>query len=225
MKQTLTAWLAGASGLVGRETLAALLEDRSFSRVVAVVRRPFVTPHAKLEEWVVNFDALEPALAGGQADVAICCLGTTIKKAGSREQFRHVDHDTVLAFARAARAASVPHFLVVTALGADPGARTFYSRVKGEVEEALTELGFPALTIARPSLLLGERAEFRLGEQLAAPLMRFMPARIRGIEARTVGCALVQLARVPAHGKHIVLSDELQAIGRKRAAPADLPDA
>jgi uncharacterized protein YbjT (DUF2867 family) len=108
----------------------------------------------------------------------------------------------------------VRHFLVVTALGADSGARTFYSRVKGEVEEALTELGFPALTIARPSLLLGERAEFRLGERLAAPLMRFMPARIRGIEARTVGRALVQLARAPAHGKRIVLSDELQALGR-----------
>jgi uncharacterized protein YbjT (DUF2867 family) len=222
MKQTLTVWLAGASGLVGRETLAALLEDPGFGRVVAMVRRPFVTPHAKLEERLVNFDTIEPALAGGQADVAICCLGTTIKNAGSREQFRRVDHDYVIAFARAARTASAQHFLFVSALGANSDARTFYSRVKGEVEEALTQLGFPALTIARPSLLLGERAEFRLGERLAALLMRFMPASIRGIEARSVGRALVQLARAPAHGKRIVLSDELQALGRKRPASEDL---
>jgi uncharacterized protein YbjT (DUF2867 family) len=225
MKQTLTVWLAGASGLVGREALAALLEDRCFSRVVALVRRPVLTPHAKLEERVVDFDSLEPALAGGQADVAICCLGTTIKNAGSREQFRRVDHDYVLAFARAARAASAQHFLFVSALGADPAARTFYSRVKGEVEQALTGLGFPALTIARPSLLLGERAEFRLGERLAAPLMRFMPASIRGIEARSVGRALVQLAGAPAHGKRIVRSDELQTLGLKRPASAGLPPA
>lgn len=206
-------WVVGATGLVGRETVQALVADPAFSKVVAVVRRPVGLPHPKLEERVVDFDALERALAGTSVDVAVCCLGTTIKQAGSQAQFRRVDHDYVLAFARAALAAGAKHFLVVTALGADARSRVFYNRVKGEVEEALTALPFRALTIARPSLLLGERAEMRLGERLLAPLSRFFPARFRGIEGRTVARALVRLAREPAHGRRVIASDELARLG------------
>lgn len=206
-------WLAGATGLVGHEVLTCLLEDRTFSKVLTVVRRPSARSHAKLDERVVDFAALESALAGEAAEIAICCLGTTIKQAGSQESFRRVDYDYVLAFARAARAAGVQHFMVVTALGASASSRTFYNRVKGEVEASLGELGFPALSIARPSLLLGERAEFRLGERLLAPVAKFLPAKVRGIEARTVARALVMLARAPARGTRVISSEELQRLG------------
>ncbi len=120
----------------------------------------------------------------------------------------------MLAFARAARAAKVQHFLVVTALGANAASLTFYNRVKGQVEDALKNVGFPALTVARPSLLLGERKQFRLAERAFAPLSKLLPEKVRGIEARTVARALVTLARAPAKGRRIVLSDELQRLGK-----------
>ena len=213
MSEGARVWLAGATGLVGRETLNALLEDRAFSKVLTVARRPVGLSHPKLDQRTVDFDALETALAGEVAEIAICCLGTTIKQAGSQANFRRVDHDYVMAFARAARAAGVQHFMVVTALGASASSRTFYNRVKGEVEAALAQLGFPALSIARPSLLLGDRADFRLGERLLAPVAKFLPAKVRGIEGRTVARALVMLARAPAKGTRVVPSDELQRLG------------
>ncbi len=207
-------WLAGATGLVGRETLLQLLEEHAVTSVVAVVRRPSGIKHPKLEERSVDFEDLEASLGSGEADIAICCLGTTIKQAGSQEKFRRVDHDYVLAFARAAHAAKVQHFLVVTALGANAASLTFYNRVKGQVEEELRNLGFRALTLVRPSLLLGDRKEFRLGERVMAPIAKLLPAKVRGIEARTVARALVSLARVPAQGQRIVSSDELQRLGK-----------
>lgn len=213
MTDAIHVWLAGATGLVGHEVLKLLLEDSAVARVVAPVRRSLGITHPKLEERVIDFDQLEQALTG-PCHVAICCLGTTIKQAGSQAQFRRVDHDYVLAFARAAQAASVRHFLVVTALGANPASRVFYNRVKGEVEQNLSALNLPALTIARPSLLIGERREFRLGERLAAPFSKFLPAKVRGIEAKVVARALVKLALAPARGKRVVPSDELQQIGQ-----------
>jgi len=206
-------WITGATGLVGREALTAMLEDPQLSKVLAVVRRSTGRTHPKLEERVVDFDALGPSLTGGSADVAVCCLGSTIKQAGSQAQFRRIDHDYVLAFARAALVAGAAHFLVVTALGADRGSRVFYNRVKGEVEESLTGLGFRALTIVRPSLLIGERTEVRFAERAMAPLSKLLPRSVRGIEASKVGRALARLAREPAEGRRVVLSGELHALG------------
>ena len=214
MTHTHEVWVVGATGLVGRETVATLLETPTITRVVAVVRRPLGLGHTKLEERVVDFDALETALTGGSVDTAVCCLGTTIKQAGSRAQFRKVDHDYVLAFARAAKAAGAKHFVVVTALGANASSFTFYNRVKGDVESALAALGFASLTIARPSLLIGDRAEARLGERLAAPLSRLLPASVRGIEGRTVARALVRLVVEGGRGpKRVVPSAELASLG------------
>jgi uncharacterized protein YbjT (DUF2867 family) len=206
-------WLAGATGLVGREVVTALLEDRAFSAVVTLVRRASGLTHPKLDERLVDFESLESALSGQSAEIAICCLGTTIKQAGSQANFRRVDYDYVLAFAKAARAAGVQHFMVITALGADVSSLTFYNRVKGELEAAVKELSFPALTIARPSLLLGKRSEFRLGERLFTPIAKLLPAKMRGIEAHTVARALVLLARAPAKGTRVVPSEELQRLG------------
>jgi uncharacterized protein YbjT (DUF2867 family) len=176
--------------------------------------------HAKLIERVVDFERLVAAFAGENSgepvDAAICCLGTTIKVAGSKERFRRVDHDYVLAFARAAKMAGARTFAVVTAMGSDPESAFFYNRVKGEVEEDLASLAFESLVIARPSLLIGERAEARLGERLMTPISRFLPARYRGIEAERVARALVRLvssATTAPSTRRLVLSDELQILG------------
>lgn len=206
-------WLVGATGLVGRDTLEGLLAESSATRVLALVRRSAGRADPKLEEKIIDFERLEQALEGAGADTAISCLGSTIKQAGSQQQFRHIDHDYVLSFARAAKRAGVRHFLVVTALGSDAQSRLFYNRVKGELEQELAALAFPALTIVRPSLLIGERDQARLGEKLAAPLMRFLPKSIAGIEASKVARSLVRLAREPASGKRVVLSKELHTLG------------
>jgi uncharacterized protein YbjT (DUF2867 family) len=206
-------WIIGATGLVGQEALTAHLEDPLFSQVTAVTRRTTGLSSPRLREKVVDFEALSRELIGEKVDLAICCLGTTIKQAGSKNAFRHVDFDYALAFAQSALAAGARHFLLVTALGADPTSRIFYNRVKGELEAALSGFGFEALTIVRPSLLIGDRKQQRLGERIAAPFSKLLPRSVRGIEARTVGRALARLAREPAQGKRIVLSGELHELG------------
>ncbi|HZH15885.1 MAG TPA: oxidoreductase [Archangium sp.] len=216
--QTRTALVAGASGLVGGYLLDALLEAPQYREVHSLGRRPLPKQHPKLVQHTVDFARL-----GGEtlppAQEAFCCLGTTIKKAGSQEAFRAVDHDAVLAFASAAKKAGVQRFLVVTALGSDARSRVFYNRVKGETEEALKAMGFESLVILQPSLLLGERAESRPGERAAiiasrvlAPLLR--PLASRPIEARTVARAMVALAHAAPQGVRVAPSGELQQLGR-----------
>jgi uncharacterized protein YbjT (DUF2867 family) len=210
--------VAGASGLVGGYLLDALLEDSRYREVHSLGRRPLPRQHPKLVQHTVDFARLgdEPL---PPAQEAFCCLGTTIKKAGSQEAFRAVDHDAVLAFASASKKAGVKRFLVVTALGSDARSRVFYNRVKGETEEALKGMGFESLVILQPSLLLGERAESRPGERVAivasrvlAPLLR--PLASRPIEARTVARAMVALAHAAPQGVKVAPSGELQQLGR-----------
>jgi uncharacterized protein YbjT (DUF2867 family) len=213
LRQTLEVWLIGATGLVGKEALSALLERDAVRRVVAFVRRPTGVAHPRLEERVVDFERLDDAFGNGPVDVAISCLGTTIKQAKSRAQFRRVDHDYVLAFGRAARRAGATRFLAVSSIGASARSLAFYSRVKGEVETGLRALGFPSLTLLRPSLLLGAREEERLGERIAAPFSRLLPGKLKAIEGRAVAEALAELALDGATGARIVESDELQRLG------------
>jgi uncharacterized protein YbjT (DUF2867 family) len=214
---TRSAWIAGATGLVGLHLVDALLEDPTFASVVTLGRRPVPRSHAKLTQVTVDFTALDPASLPPVTD-AFCTLGTTIGKAGSREAFRAVDHDAVLAFARAAKARGASHGYVVTALGADARSWVFYNRVKGEVEAALQTVGFEGLVIVRPSLLLGERAEHRPGERLAIQLSSALkpllaPLPWRPIEAAVVARALRTLARTPPTGVRIYPSGELHALG------------
>ena len=156
-----TALLAGASGLVGGHLLQRLLADPRYRQVIAVSRKALGIEHPKLRSLITDFDPIEAAIAGlGETvDDAFCALGTTIKTAGSRAAFRRVDFGYVVAFARAARAAGARHFMLVSAIGASARSRIFYLRVKGETEEAVAALGYPALHIFRPGLLLGQRAE------------------------------------------------------------------
>jgi uncharacterized protein YbjT (DUF2867 family) len=207
------ALLAGATGLVGREIALQWPGPMQL-----LVRRPMPLPRPGLELQVVDFTAL-PALP--PAEVAFCALGTTIKVAGSQAAFRAVDFGAVLAYAQACRAAGVRRFGVVSALGANPRSGNFYSRVKGEAEDALRALGFEQLVIARPSLLQGNRealgqparAGEQWGERLACWLGPLVPRGLRPIGAATVARALVRTVAVATSGVTVLDSAALQAAG------------
>jgi len=207
--------LAGATGLVGRACLALLTADPTVTEVVALVRRPpgaATVHHRKLRFEEVDFEQLGLHRSVLHADQVICALGTTIRKAGSQAAFRRVDFDYPLAIARLARQQGALHFLLVSAAGASSASRVFYSRVKGELEEAITALDYPSLTIVRPSLLLGEREEFRLGEEIGKRLGWLAPAAWKPVHARDVATALVAAAREDRPGKRVI---ESAAISRR----------
>lgn len=196
-----TALLVGASGLVGSHCLQQLIDSEHYAKVTVLGRRATGVTHPKLEERVVSFEdpaALEQMAHG---DDVFCCLGTTMKKAGSRRAFRRVDHDYVIGVAKAALANGAQHFLLVSSLGANATSSVYYSRVKGETETEARKLGFAVVHILQPSLLLGDRREQRPTERLAmriapilAPLLRGPLRKYRAIEARDVARAMVALA-------------------------------
>lgn len=209
-----TVAVAGATGLVGREILRGLLADETVAAVHALGRRPLALEHPRLTSHAVDFTSLPtlPAL-----DEVYLALGTTIRVAGSQAAFRAIDFDAALAVARAAKAAGACRVGLVSAMGADARSRIFYSRVKGELEEALGALGFEALVIARPSFLAGDREALgqaaRAGEKVGlyvSTLLRpLIPPNYRAIAAIDVARAL--LARVPAaQGLEVLLSGAMQ---------------
>jgi uncharacterized protein YbjT (DUF2867 family) len=167
-----SAVLLGASGLIGGHLLRLLVDEPAYTEVAVLTRRPLGVEGGKVREAVVDFENPETYRARVAVDDIFCCLGTTIKKAGSQEAFRKVDFDAPVAVARAARSARAGQFLIVTAVGADPKSGVFYSRVKGEVEAALKGLEFPkGLKIFRPSMILGDRAERRPAERVAMAVL------------------------------------------------------
>lgn len=207
--------LLGATGLVGRHCLELLAEDRAFERVVVVARRKFGEATApRVEGHLIDFDQLEAHADIFAVDHVVCALGTTIKAAGSKERFRAVDHDIPLTAARMALRKGARHFLFVSSIGADAGSRFFYLRVKGEVEDALRTLGFRSVTILRPSLLLGDRGEFRLGEEIGKRFGALVPGRWRPVHARDVAQALVRSAKDDVPGLHILESDDIVPYAR-----------
>jgi uncharacterized protein YbjT (DUF2867 family) len=201
------ALLAGASGLTGGYVLDALLAAGDFSRVIAVTRRPLGREHSRLANRIVQFERLETQLQGARCDVALCCLGTTRARAGSEQKFREVDVGYVRAFARAAHAAQAQRFVVLSSAGADPQARSFYLRTKGEMEQALEAVGFVSLDILQPGPLLGWRREMRPLELAAIALMPLVNPFLRGpravyrsIGARTVAAAMAGATRTGRKG-------------------------
>src|SRR3984893_2167119 len=215
------ALLAGASGLVGGCALDALLGAPDIRRVLAVSRRSLGREHPRLANRIVQFEHLEAQLKGASCDVALCCLGTTSRQAGSQQHFRAVDIDCVLAFARAAKAANARRFVVISSVGADPGARNFYLRTKGEMEQHLVAAGFESLDILQPSLLLGWRGEVRPLELAARaltpvvnPLLRGRYIRYRAIPARTVGPAMLGATRSGRRGVQRYTYEGIGALAR-----------
>lgn len=213
----LTALIAGATGLVGGEVLARLLEDARYRSVTALTRRPLAV-HAgspKLHTQLVDFERIEATGIGPGVQHVYCALGTTMRKAGSREAFRRVDHDYPLRLARLSRAAGATHFSVVSAVGADRHSTFYYSRVKGELEDALLAMDWPSLAIVRPSLIEGNRAESRPLERLSGHLLRFAPAAWRPVAAADIAAAMVATALESPAGVTIVESRDIP--GRARA--------
>jgi uncharacterized protein YbjT (DUF2867 family) len=207
--------LAGATGLVGRECLTLLAAESTVSAVTALVRRvpgSPLPPGGKVAFVEVDFERLEKRKELFAADQVVCALGTTIRQAGSREAFRRVDFDYPLAIARLALAARARHFLLVSALGADDRSGVFYSRVKGELEQAVQSLGYPSVTIVRPSLLLGDREELRLGEEVAKRFAWAIPGKYRPVAARDVAAVLVDAAREDRPGRRIIESGQIRRV-------------
>ena len=163
-----TALLLGGNGLIGSQCLKFLLDDPLYKKVVTPVRQKMAVSHDSLVQIQINFDRIEDHKDELECDDVFCCLGTTIKKAGSQEEFRKVDLTYPDRFARVAVEKGASQFLLVSAVGADSGSSIFYNRIKGEVEEAIGHYDFDTFHIFHPSLLLGKRQESRPGENFAA---------------------------------------------------------
>lgn len=205
-----TALVVGATGLVGNNLVRQLTDSALYGRVNVLTRRPLAWQHPRLQEINYDFDRSNGLLV--QADHIFCCLGTTIRQAGSREAFRKVDYQYPMEIAQMGRANGASLFAIVTSMGADVNSTFFYNRVKGEIERDLTTLDYPALLIFRPSLLLGQRRDFRLGERVGEGFMRLLapliPAKYRAIEASKVAAAMLKYAEKGESG--VFESDLLQ---------------
>jgi uncharacterized protein YbjT (DUF2867 family) len=207
-----TALLVGATGLIGDLLAHQLAESPDYERITILTRKPLSWQHPRLQELPFDFDNPNGLLV--RADDIFCCLGTTMKRAGSKEAFQKVDYRYPLAIARLGRQTGARQFAIVTAMGADVGSSFFYNRIKGEVERDLGTLGYPTLLIFRPSLLLGHRSEVRPGERIGAGFMRLfaplIPAKYRAIEADKVANAMLTTMQQGLQGQHVFESDALQ---------------
>lgn len=195
MPEGRAALLVGATGLVGSFLLRRLTENDAYARVTVWVRRKLDQAHPKIRCEVVNFEQLHDRRV--EAEDVFCCLGTTIKKAGSQAAFRQVDYDYPVALAIAAAGGGARRLLVVSALGAHPDSRVFYSRVKGEMEIAVKAAGVPTTIFFRPSLLSGPRAEVRRGERIGEAIGKVLGpllGKYRPIHADLVAAAMVRAA-------------------------------
>jgi uncharacterized protein YbjT (DUF2867 family) len=206
-----TALIAGASGLVGGECLQRLLASAAYSTVTILTRRSLgdAARHPKVREIVVDFDRLDGIKAELRADHVFCALGTTIRKAGSQAKFRQVDFEYPRRLAQLTRAAGARHISLVSALGASSKSGVFYSRVKGELEDALRAMGWPSLCLLRPSVIAGERQESRPLERLGEWLLRFGPSTYRPVAAGRIAAAMIVTALRETAGVTILESREI----------------
>ncbi len=209
-----TALILGASGLTGQALLQLLLADALYSTVIIYVRKQVLINHPKLQQQIMNYEKLESAV---QADDVFCCLGTTIKKAGNQQAFRQVDLVYPQKVAELQKTSGSKRFLLISAVGADEQSSIFYSKTKGQVEKAITILDYPCTCIFRPSLIMGERSERRIGEKIAiflakmigpvlvGPLKKYQP-----VSALSIAKAMQDAAHQFEDGIHFISSDEIK---------------
>tara|TARA_B100001250_G_C19647270_1_gene720975 strand:- start:23 stop:676 length:654 start_codon:yes stop_codon:yes gene_type:complete len=211
----MNALVVGGTGLVGRHLVKVLLDSNAFSLVTVVVRKKYFKKHPKLKEILLNFND-KKSLEGLEApDHLFCCIGTTIKKAGSQKKFKDVDFGIPLLFGNWSERNNVRSFSIVTSMGADRGSKIFYNRVKGEVENKIKKMSIPKINIFRPSLILGNRDESRPGEKLAQVVFKiinplfFGPVKkYKAIEAKKIAVGMVYyLEKDMGGGTHIIESD------------------
>lgn len=211
-----TALIVGATGLVGGHLVNKLLHSKAYEKVISISRSSLNLNNEKLEEILMSLDQLEELKLDTKIDVIFCCLGTTIKKAGSKENFRKVDFDYVIAAAALGLKHNAHQFSVVSAVGADASSSFFYNRVKGDVEEALKNMEYKSLHIYRPSILGGDREEFRFGEKVASWFMRIFKFLFLGklkryaiVEANDVAARMLENAQDDKSGVYIHESETL----------------
>jgi uncharacterized protein YbjT (DUF2867 family) len=208
-----TALLAGGTGLVGSQLLQLLLESPRYSKVIALTRSD-LPAHPKLVQLKIEFNSMGERSSGLKADDVFCCLGTTMAKAGSKEQFYQVDFYYPLLLAKLSKAEGAKQYMLVSAMGANKKSSIYYNQVKGEIEEAIQDVGFASTHIVRPSLLIGPRSEKRAGEDSAKFLYRYfgflIPRKYKAIEARKVASAMLAFAEKEQKGVFIHESVELQ---------------
>ncbi|HLA64686.1 MAG TPA: NAD-dependent epimerase/dehydratase family protein [Rhodothermales bacterium] len=220
-----TALLLGATGLVGGHLLDRLAADGRWGRVVTLGRRPMEAVGARHEHHVVDFERLADSADAFRADDVFCALGTTIRQAGSQTAFRRVDLDYPFLAAQMARHGGARQFLLVSALSADANSRIFYSRIKGQLEVLVGEVGFDSVGLFRPSFIVGERAEKRSGEGVASGVLTVLrpvlvgPLRkLRPNPADTIAQAMVAVAARPRPGVHVYSADRLEGLAAEGAA-------
>lgn len=213
------ALLLGATGLVGGHCLDKLLADAVYGKVVALGRRPLPLEHEKLEQHTIDFARLAEFAPLLQTQDVFSCLGTTIRKAGTREAFREVDYTYQYEAARLAAQAGAEQLLLVSSMGADARSSIFYNRVKGELEDAVSKLPLRGVQIFRPSLLLGAREEFRRGERVSEYAMKTFSflmvgplEKYRPVQASAVASAMLNIAKEHPAGINVFESDRISAM-------------
>jgi len=211
-----TAIIIGASGLTGKALLYQLLQNDHYNKVIIFVRKELAISHAKLTQHCVDFDSLHQYREWIKGDVIFCCMGTTIKTAGSQEAFKKVDYTYPTEFAKLAKENNVPIFCLQSSLGADDHSSNFYLKTKGETEKAIRDLNFTSFVTFRPSMLLGNRSEFRLGEKIGKVLMQALSfafigklKRYKAIHVNQVASAMIQHAKSDKAGNIIIENEEM----------------
>jgi uncharacterized protein YbjT (DUF2867 family) len=210
-----TAIIAGASGLIGQSLIQQLLASNQYTKVIALVRSPLGINNPKFSELKIDFDEISAYCEFPKGEDIYCCLGTTIKNAGSKEAFYKVDFTYCYELAKRGLDAGADRFFQVSAMGANPKSSNFYSRVKGELEDQLSFLGYRTIYVFKPSLLRGDRKEFRFGEKLALIITRIIPfigswKKYRPIHVDKVADAMLKVAKQEDKGFYYYQSDIMQ---------------
>ena len=202
----MTATLIGATGLIGSYLLNELLNDSFYDTIKIIIRKPLDITHPKLEKKIVDFNDSDSLLiAIDNSDIVFCAVGTTQRKVkGDKEAYRKVDYDIPVKAARFCKMTSCETFVLVSSIGANSKSNNFYLKLKGEVEDAVKEIGLRSVHIIRPSMLLGDRKEFRLGEKIGNPLMTalsfLLPSKYKPIHAKKVAIAMLNAAKKNKEG-------------------------
>ncbi|WP_409273290.1 NAD(P)H-binding protein [Neobacillus sp. SCS-31] len=222
-----SALIAGATGLVGNELLQLLINNQNYEKIYALVRRPLEVKHPNLVEVICNFERLEEVEQYFTVDDVFCTLGTTIKKAKTKEAMYRIDVEYPIAMAELAKQKGATHFLIVSSFNADKNSRFWYPKIKGELEEKLKKIPYEAMSIFQPSLLLGDRDEFRFFEKIAIGVVRGLSSifgsqlRSRmGIDAKTVAAAMFLVAQKETKGIRTYSVGEMENI--KKSNPLAL---
>jgi uncharacterized protein YbjT (DUF2867 family) len=205
--------LLGATGLVGGQTLELALCNSAFSEVIAPTRKPLPARDRLVNPIGSPLEELIPALMARKPDAVICALGTTQAKAGSKEAFRYVDYELPIAFGKAAEAAGVGTYVIVSAMGASPDSKSFYYKTKGVMETEIQKIGFRSLTICRPSLIAGKRTEARPAEKAALTVLRLLapilPKKLHVNPANVIAGSLLRAVITAKPGQNWIYSDEM----------------